>query len=172
MSRLFSNREGSADHLIKPRRTALALDPVFHHINYVMSDECKAWTATSESVGMQPFQRSDTSHRLSSSFVCGCWCCVYACDDIQRRGGGVGGAAVTVYQYSKRTLSETTTAPVGPSARRPLFMDAEHAFRRPSASPSAIFSCTNTNPCHTAPRTCQPQLLRRMKCLDVDEGSF
>lgn len=58
-----------------------------------------------------------------------------------KKGLGVGGEGYCGrYQYSKRTLSETTISPMGPSARQSLFMDAEHASRHlvSSTSPSSL----------------------------------
>lgn len=116
------------------------------------------------SVGMQPFPIP--YHPVC--FGCGYWswqllcfvcrdqCCLHLffscawCGEIQHRRW-VGRAAVFMYQYSKRTLSETTASPVGPSARQSLFMDAEHASCHLVSSLLSfghVFSlCTDTNPC-------------------------
>ena len=48
-------------------------------------------------------------------------------------------AAVATYQYSKRTLSETSPSPVGPSARQSPFTDAEHGFLPFSLLPPSSF---------------------------------
>lgn len=70
------------------------------------------------------------------------------------RVSAAAAAAVATYQYSKRTLSETSPSPVGPSARQSPFTDAEHGFLPFSLlPPSLLFSCnlcTNTNPRHSS----------------------
>lgn len=71
-----------------------------------------------------------------------------------KKSGGfawLGRAAAAMYQYSKRTLSKTTSSPMGPSTHHSLFMDAEHASCHlvsplsllPSAS-CTPFACVQT----------------------------
>lgn len=93
-------------------------------------------------------------------FVYGAQCCVCTCFQSctvwrhtkkgawPRCWGGVW-VAVAAYQYSERTLSETTTSPVGPSARQSLFMDAEHAScHLVSSAPSLLSSCSSPPFCN------------------------
>lgn len=106
------------------------------------------------SVGMQLFQISHTACIESGDVV---FClqrpvlCLHlffrlcmVCRHTEKIGGfaWLGRAAVAVYQYSKRTLSKTTSSPVGPSVRQSLFMDAEHAschfVSPPSLLPSSL----------------------------------
>lgn len=76
-------------------------------------------------------------------------CCVCTCsqlwivwrhtEEIGISGPGWGGLP-TVYQYSKRTLSETTSSPLRPSAHQSLLMEAEHAsFHLVSSLPPSAF---------------------------------
>lgn len=78
------------------------------------------------SVGMQPFPIPYHPVCFGWQLLCFVCCDQYClhlffscawCGGIQHRRW-VGRAAVFMYQYSKRTLSETTASPVGPSARR------------------------------------------------------